>query len=186
MADNYLERKMEEHRNGGAFPKRRLTPKGTPMGKALIDFPPLRVFVVGGAAGHGATAVKAFCDAGCRVAFCDLDHKAGSATAQRCGAQFHPISSEDAIISSMERVENAWGPIELVISTCAMPIPHAHGLRRAIFLQQGKSTLPPSEMPNANVIAIPDNGLDEKALTAILLLLSCPAASAIHGQTFRL
>ena len=40
MADNYLEKKMEEHRRGGAPSYRpRLTPRGTRPGEWLVKFP---------------------------------------------------------------------------------------------------------------------------------------------------
>ena len=46
MADNYLEKKMEEHRRGGAPSYRpRLTPRGTRPGEWLVKFTPCEVFI---------------------------------------------------------------------------------------------------------------------------------------------
>ncbi len=119
MADNYLEKKMEEHLKGGPRQRvRRLSPSGNRPGKLTVDFPPRRVYVTGGASGIGAAIVKAFCDAGCKVAFCDIDPKAGAATAQKSGAQFHPVDVTDtkALEASVRRVQEQWGAIDVMIN----------------------------------------------------------------------
>lgn len=119
MADNYLERKMEEYRAGAlSKPKRHLSPTGNRRGKLTIDFPSRRVYVTGGASGIGAAIVKAFCDAGCRVAFCDKDKDKGAETAQRCGAQYHPLDVTDtsALEASLAKVRKAWGDIDIVVN----------------------------------------------------------------------
>lgn len=119
MADNYLEKKMEEHLKGGAQHRpKRLSPSGNRPGKLTVDFPSRRVYVTGGAAGIGASIVKAFCDAGCKVAFCDIDAKTGTATAQRCGAQFHPLDLTDtrALEASILRVQEQWGAIDVMVN----------------------------------------------------------------------
>lgn len=119
MADNYLEKKMEEHLKGGPQHRtRRLSPSGNRPGKLTVDFPPRRVYVTGGASGIGAAIVKAFCDAGCKVAFCDIDTKSGAATAQRCGAQFHPLDVTDtaALEASIHRVQEQWSAVDVMIN----------------------------------------------------------------------
>lgn len=119
MADNYLERRMEEYRSGAlAKNKRNLSPSGNKPGKFSIDFPPRRVYVTGGASGIGAAIVKAFCDAGCRVAFCDIDPDKGTETARKCGAQFHPLDVTDVQVleASLAKVRHAWGDIDIIIN----------------------------------------------------------------------
>lgn len=120
MADNYLERKMEEYRSGKASmpPRRKLTPSGQKPGKISIDFPPRRVYVTGGASGIGRAIVEAFCHAGCQVAFCDIDRKAGPKTAQACGAQFHPldVADSEALAASLDRVIAQWGGLDIVVN----------------------------------------------------------------------
>lgn len=86
MADNYLERKMEEH--GRPAPRRcnadaRLA---TAFGcEALCH---LRVLVVSADYGAVAEAVRVFRAAGCRTAFTAVgdSRRPGTAFAQRCGA----------------------------------------------------------------------------------------------------
>lgn len=119
MADNYLERKMEEYRSGkGVTYRHRTTPTGARPGTLNVKFPSRRVLVTGGASGIGRAIVKAFCDAGCRVAFCDIDSKAGAATAQATGAQFHPVDVRDAaaLERCMDRLLEAWGDIDVIVN----------------------------------------------------------------------
>ena len=119
MADNYLERKMEDYRSGkgGASKTKRVSTLSKP-GTISVKFPPRRVFVTGGASGIGRAIVEAFRKADCRVAFCDIDSKAGTATAQATGAQFYPVDVRDveALESCLSRILNAWGDIDVIVN----------------------------------------------------------------------
>lgn len=119
MADNYLEKKMEEHLKGQKPTYRhKTTPSGNKPGNISFKFPPCRVFVTGGASGIGASIVSAYREAGCRVAFCDADSKKGAATAQRTGAQFHPVdvTDADALEACLIRVIDTWGDIDIIVN----------------------------------------------------------------------
>ena len=85
MADNYLERKMEEHRRGPmpAY-RRRVTSRGLPPGTVSFPFPVRRIIVfsageipdavaAGNAVGLRDSLVKALAATGCRVAFTEAD-----------------------------------------------------------------------------------------------------------------
>lgn len=114
MADNYLERKMEEHRSGGgSFSyRKRLTPTGRLSGNLVLKFPPRRVFVTDGASSLGEVIVRAFREAGCRVAFCDVDPGRGTAVAQRSGARFYPFG----VVDAMADVVRLWGGIDVLVN----------------------------------------------------------------------
>lgn len=119
MADNYLERKMEEYRSG--ISQHRVvkrTPSGAKPGTINIKFPSRRVFVTGGAKGIGRAIVGAFRNADCRVAFCDNDTKAGAATAQATGAKYYTIDVTDAnaLDACVERIIKAWGDIDVIVN----------------------------------------------------------------------
>ena len=119
MADNYLERKMEDYRSGkGATSKVKRVSSGAKPGEISVKFPPRRVFVTGGASGIGRAIVEAFRKADCRVAFCDIDSKAGAATAQATGAQFHPVDVRDvdALEACLARLLDAWGDIDVIVN----------------------------------------------------------------------
>lgn len=119
MADNYLERKMEEYRSGKSQQRVvKHTPSGAKPGTINIKFPSRRVFVTGGAKGIGRSIVEAFRNADCRVAFCDNDRKAGTATAQATGAQFYPVDVTDAnaLDACVERIIKAWADIDVIVN----------------------------------------------------------------------
>lgn len=119
MADNYLEKKMEEYlcgKNKTTTAKRYSSiPK---PGTINIKFPSRRVFVTGGASGIGRAIVETFRKSNCKVAFCDIDSKAGALTAQATGAQFHPVDVTDAaaLQSCMQHIFTAWGDIDIIVN----------------------------------------------------------------------
>lgn len=119
MADNYLERKMQEYREGKTrkVASSRLS-LGNKPGYLSVKFPSRRVFVTGGASGIGRAIVEAFRHADCRVAFCDKDVKKGTATAQATGARFYPVDVVDAnaLSSAVDDVIAKWGDIDIIIN----------------------------------------------------------------------
>ena len=97
MADNYIERKMEELEARKAMPKK---PVSNRAGHKR------RVFVTGGASGIGKAIVKAFSNEGYRVAFCDRDAERGKETSKETGALF---------FRQMSVIKRLWS---LVCSNC--------------------------------------------------------------------
>lgn len=129
MADNYLERKMEDYRSGkGGTSKIKRVSLNPKQGTVNVKFPPRRVFVTGGASGIGRAIVEAFRKIDCRVAFCDIDTKAGMSTAQATGAQFYPVDVRDvnALEACMTRLLDAWGDIDVIVNNvglgCFVPL----------------------------------------------------------------
>lgn len=124
MADNYLENKMEEHRRGGPARHYRpqITPTGNRPGVLTIKFPPRRVFVTGGASGIGKAVVTAFMNAGCRVAFCDIDQKNGSLTAQATGARFYPadVADPEVLQACLKKVAADWGDVDIIVNNAGI------------------------------------------------------------------
>ncbi len=98
MADNYLERKMEEHRRGPMPAYRhRVTSRGLPPGTVSFPFPVRRIIVfsageipdavaAGNAVGLRDSLVKALAATGCRVAFTEADIVSRNRLAQTSGA----------------------------------------------------------------------------------------------------
>lgn len=120
MADNYLEKRMDDLRRGqrpGAY-RPKLTPAGHATGRLQVAFPPRRVFVTGGASGIGRAIVEAYCKAGCRVAFVDSDMEAGRQTASATGSRFIPLDVADAeaLEREMETLMHAWGDLDIIVN----------------------------------------------------------------------
>lgn len=116
MADNYLENKMEEHRARAAAP--RTASAGSRKGVLSFRFPARRVLVTGGASGIGREIVKEFSEAGCRVAFFDVDEAAGRETQRLLGARFYHLDMADfdAIEKALDALISAWGDIDIVVN----------------------------------------------------------------------
>lgn len=106
MADNYLEKRMEEYRSGRLASKSRTTtamrsPKRHDT--LTLHYPPMTVVVIAAELPPViAETIVAFTGVGCRVAFTAADSKEGNALAQKSGARFYPSTfTLDAIIADL-------------------------------------------------------------------------------------
>lgn len=79
-----------------------------------------RIFVTGGAKGIGASIVTAFCNAGARVAFCDVDEEAAVRLCDLLPAyvQFFKADASDAeaLQEVMNRLFNMWGDVDVIVN----------------------------------------------------------------------
>lgn len=91
MADNYLERKMEDYRRGTSG-ARRLTHTGDVPGVLRLRLQPRAVLILDAAGRCDDTLVSMLTGAGCRVAFTCADASYGHALAQRVGALYLPAA----------------------------------------------------------------------------------------------
>lgn len=114
MADNYLERRMEDYRSGKLSSVR--------MSSVSVKRPSmsLRVFVLGGDTELGIRNVNNFRKSNWKVAFTNPDLKSGRFLAQSTGAQHHPIALNNAelLLNSLKKVIELWGAIDLVVNCC--------------------------------------------------------------------
>lgn len=118
MADNYLEKKMEDIRLGktaSTAPHRRQAPGA---GRICFDFSPRRVLVTGGCNGIGETITDTYLRAGCKVAVFDTDSDKGFATARDKGIRFYPvdISDSEALTTAFANLLKAWRDIDIIVS----------------------------------------------------------------------
>lgn len=122
MADNYLERKMEEYRSG------KLSGKSTPRHRGNTLIPATgydvkligsqRVLVVGDCNdGVGLEILKMYRSLGCKVAFCDVDSKQGTAMAQKLGCRFYPVdvASPGKLDWVKGDLQKQWGGIDVIL-----------------------------------------------------------------------
>lgn len=149
MADNYLERKMEEHRR--ATPQRKSSAVPT-KGKLSFNFPPRRVVLFDLDDNIVAQLAKAYGETGCRVAIYP------ETSVITDGARL--ISSTNNPEFDFVSVLKAWGDIDIVVSSTestildkalqsiltnreSLPYPNDYGLRLILI---NKSTSPTTDI----------------------------------------
>lgn len=120
MADNYLEKQMEDYR-AGKFAVKARAKSGASVrrpGQLSVQYPQLRVFITGGASGIGESCVNEFRKIDAKVAFCDIDRKRGNELAQKSGARFYPLDVTDAeaLDRAVNDVISLWGDIDVLVN----------------------------------------------------------------------
>lgn len=125
MADNYLERRMEDYRSGKLSVRSPHHAHGKSHIAGSADLSGLRVIVTDGLSSPTASyIVNNLLQEGCKVAFMGADSKEGSKLAQASGAQFHPVrdtASADALSAAVSHVTNRWGGVDVIID---LSFPH--------------------------------------------------------------
>lgn len=120
MADNYLEKRMEDLRQGrlGSAAGRSTRHKA---GAAPGRMAGLRVVVTGGARGIGREIVRQFRASGASVDILDTDRRNGTATAQEYGARFHPVDIADtkAFDECIASIIADRGDIDVIVNDAA-------------------------------------------------------------------
>lgn len=114
MADNYLEKKMEElhNRKAGCAPTR-----VSPASRHLLTFPfkPLRVLVI--ARGRRAVSqyTKPFQNAGCRVAVVSTIDAAETDLPQDHGCRYYTIGNDEQVPPAFSNLIASWRDIDVVV-----------------------------------------------------------------------
>ncbi|MDE5586686.1 MAG: SDR family NAD(P)-dependent oxidoreductase [Muribaculaceae bacterium] len=141
MADNYLEKRMEELRSG-KLAVRKAIPGIRPKAQ--------RVLVTGGC--HGAAREKAleFRKQGCRVAVLDADEQAGRKMAYENGIRFHRVDPKDesALNREIRSLLSAWRGVDVAVVTneiCA---------RISDIVQEWKKSLPIADNTGLKIVII--------------------------------
>lgn len=85
-----------------------------------------KVFVTGGAGGIGKAIVRAFCKAGARVAFCDIDDRAAREVCNELAGYgtclYLPadVADADALTRVMNELFRRWGTIDILINNAGI------------------------------------------------------------------
>lgn len=157
MADNYLERRMEDLKAGrlkSGAPVRAGTSR---KGYVEFPFPSRRVLVVGKVTGAGLEVVRAYLKAGCKVAVFDADKKTGDTLAYKEGVRFCcvDVSDKSALENAFTKLVDAWRDVDIVVVGSGLgsaeriarlwaehrkhfPVPFGYG-GRMIMLAEGES-----------------------------------------------
>lgn len=120
MADNYLEKRMEEYRAGKLAPKVRrvVHTSSAPVDGALIlNFPMLNVVIIGGGIALLSETVRRFRSVGARVAICHSDNRLCTPLAQSCSCRYYPFDENDASRREavLADVEERWGGVDVAV-----------------------------------------------------------------------
>jgi len=107
MADNYLEKRFEEHYSQPAAKAKHAKP---------IKI--RRVFVTGGAAGIGAAIVRMLRLAGNNVAFCDIDAEKGEVLQKTTGTHFFHVDVRNVkeLEAAFDAVVEKWGGVDILVN----------------------------------------------------------------------
>lgn len=117
MADNYLERRMEEYRNGTLAQSLRRSVAMTRK-RPKTRYEALRVLVVCPSLNADAEKlIRTFAARRCRISFASISRAAGNALAQSCGARFYPTDemSDEAIAQTAGAAAKHYGSLDAII-----------------------------------------------------------------------
>lgn len=118
MADNYLERRMEDMKAGRLRPQvPTKSAAGPKKGVLEIPFPSRRVLVVGGTHGLPLDIVRMFLKTGSKVAVMDTDKSAGESLAYREGIRYYNIDPQSSatFTDAFANLLQAWRDIDIII-----------------------------------------------------------------------
>jgi len=108
MADNYLEKRMEDYRRGRTQSQRTVGPRA---GRLTMPYPRQCVLVDGADTPAGRAAVETFVAAGCTVVFTAAgDNAAGQRLAQALGGRYYSMPP-DGIEADMARRGESLGAV---------------------------------------------------------------------------
>lgn len=112
MADNYLEKRMEDMAKG------KLKPVAGSRSRVNNRYKNLRAFVTGGANGIGKAIVEELRKLGCKVAFCDIDKENGERLSQVYGATFLyvDVTKAEDLKSAVESLLKDWGDMDILVN----------------------------------------------------------------------
>lgn len=119
MADNYLEKKMEEYRRRTPRPVMRRSPSGVARNIAAMPCALNGAFIVcnGQLSPLLCACAKALRDTSCRIGFCSTDHSYGNKTAQQLSLQFYPIAelTDTSVENAIFKATESFGKIDALI-----------------------------------------------------------------------
>lgn len=117
MADNFLERRMEDMKAGRL--RQQVQQKNSASRKGYIEFPfsPRRVLVVGGTQGLPLDIVRMFLKTGSKVAVFDSDKSLGESLAYKDGIRYYNIEdpSYESFTFAFSNLLQAWRDVDIII-----------------------------------------------------------------------
>lgn len=123
MADNYLERRMEDYRAGKLAPRQHsASGSGTVSGHKIpgaftLVFPPQSVVVIGGETGLLSELVRSLRSVDSKVAFLQRSSKELTTLAQSTGSRYYPFDPTDTekVEKAIDDLTDRWDRVDVVI-----------------------------------------------------------------------
>lgn len=117
MADNYLERRMEDLKAGRLKPTVTTHAGSVRKGYVEFPFPSRRVLVLGGVGGCDHEIMRAYLKVGCKVALFDSDREIGETLAYKEGIRYSNVDISDKIAlgKAFGQLIEAWRDIDIVV-----------------------------------------------------------------------
>ncbi len=131
MADNYLEKRMDDYRSGRLSVRRRagMSPRAVAgrAGDMVVPFPPMRILVVSGSLSPlAAEIVRQARDLGISVALMSAARREATSLSQSAGARLCLSMSYDAVFADLDR---HWGGVDVVLADEGVDDPERDGIR---------------------------------------------------------
>lgn len=180
MADNYLEKKMDDYRRGITSKVSRRS-SSTSAGNGAVEIKPGRIgLLIGDVQLLQAALTVLQRIAGLKIAFVGTDYREGRRLAQASGSLFVPVSSLGVAAHQplLDAAAGRWGGLDLVVTDFPDDIPSAS--RIVLEYPLSSLRLQVSEQSDSAVlrVKIPSADYPVSNIAGLLpILLTSPAAS---------
>lgn len=180
MADNYLEKKMEEHRqrSGAALQPHRHVAASSRPGTVSLKLAALRILVSEVSDDTTAAIVGRLREAGCKVAFGCRDNRCGAELAQKTGSRFYPSNFVGNIAEDLCKV---WDGVDMMV-IAGTSLPDDIDIDRVVLV--GDLSDAPSRS-GVIVNVVNTTGLSSAETAGLVLLLCLSESDCLNGVIFK-
>lgn len=189
MADNYLEKRMEDYRRGVIKPTSRRYHAALPSGKQIAAAPHNMLLCFNDMELCTALLNEFQGVAGLKAAFVADDMKYGGKLAQSTGALYVPVRSLGAedTAKAVETVSARWGKVDLMITDTPGCVANTE-IGKYIFMHAGSDDDPSRFEGKKDVreVILPGDNADFRAAASAVLLMLTPQAAMIGTISLKL
>lgn len=193
MADNYLEKKMDDYRRmrSASAVGRSMSMRTKPQG-LYVNVSSIRVLLLSMNEKWSSSLIDAFRSAGCKVAFLDSDSKRGTALAQSTGSLFYPSKSVDnnSVSDALAYLTAHWGGVDAVIMAASDIVTLPGGVcdySQIVIANDSEQFSPDilTERCDSTAILLQNDCYDACALGKFCVFLSSESGFGLRGQLIK-
>ncbi len=182
MADNYLEKRMDDYRRGALSPRRTGYPSS---GYWRLKIPRLRVMIAGPVSSCVQEVIRMYASMGCKVVFCHENSLEGREISQKTGALFFPSDSTIDWAAAYDFAVERWGGVDIIVITAGSTV--ISGLQAQEGTRIISLNCPIYDGSKTSNVAVSFNqDIDYAVLARVVMFLSLPDNHVITGQTISL